>query len=422
MGSDRVRLLNDEAVVIRNVRLIDGTGGDVVERAHVSVEAGRIATIETGARAERARGSASTIDGDGLTLMPGLIDAHVHLTGQRSSSPFERYLGDQSVALFRAAADARQMLEAGFTSARDCALGSFGPQLRKGISARVIQGPRLGVAHQTISQTGGACDLHALPYDWMKSEEPRGVQADGPWEFVHAVRRNFREGATFTKIMLTRGNLTGPSMWPPREDTTTEELEAAVRTTHALGGLCAAHCIGEEGVGRAVAAGVDTIEHGQMLEPGSSATEHIYAEMAAFGTVLVPTLSIFWWMSQQPGVDSWVSEKATEAFDGQLRSVAQARDAGVTIAAGTDTGSRFGVGENALELELLVRAGLSPMEAIVAGTRHGAKAMGLSDIVGRVAEGWLADLVLVDGAPDVDVSVLRKPGAIAGVLLSPLDR
>lgn len=399
-------------VVIDDARLVDGTGAPAREHVELVIQAGRIRAInDAGPHEQPADPAVRRISARGMTVMPGLIDAHVHLSGQRPTNLHARYMEDPGVQVIRAAQDAYQLLLCGFTSARDCALGSRGLQVKRAVDSGDVLGPRLSVACRALSQTGGACDWHPYPYEFVKQQGFRGVQVDGPWEYVREVRVNFRNGADFTKVMVTRGNMATPSMWPPREDMTSAELQAAVETTHALGGLCAAHCVGAAGVQKAVDAGCDTIEHG-VIPPDSPVLELLVER----GTLLVPTLSVFHWTAQSGDADSRTAALASTTLELQLRMVRRAHELGVTIAAGTDTGSRLGRGQNAIELELLVSAGLSPMDAVVAGTRNAASALGWLEHTGTVAVGKLAELLLVQGHPDEDVSVLRSQGGITHIL------
>lgn len=408
----RVRPVADGPVVIESVRLIDGTGRPPFTGATVLVDNSTFTEIGGGTVTRPP--NATVIDGRGLTMLPGLIDAHVHLTGQRGSGPYERYFRDPSeVRLFRAADDAREAMAMGYTTMRDCGLTSFGLELRRTIERGALFGPRIAASHHALSVTGGSCDWPDLPSAFVRESKLRGHVVDTPDEAVRAVRSNFREGATFTKVFVTSGNLAVPQAWPPREVMSDDELAAIVAATHAQGGLCAAHCMGAAGAARATSAGVDTIEHG-VLTDGWEALDL----MAEKQMILVPTLSIFYHLSGASGESEpkgRAAELAREILDGQQEMLLRAAHAGVRIAAGTDTGSRFGRGRNSLELELLCATGFTPMEAIVAATATAAAACGWGDLLGTIEPGKVADFVLLAGDPLDDIRRLQDPDFIHGV-------
>lgn len=405
-----ISLDKDAAVDIRKVRVVVGANSAVLENVNVSIRRGRISAVGRDSSADVPEGI-EVIDGAGSTLIPGLIDAHVHLTGDIDDHPVARY-NNREMRLLRAVADLSLPMRAGFTSLRDCGLGSVATELRAAQKEGLILAPRIATTFRALSETGGPTDWRPLPLETAASDETRGVQADGPWDFVRAVRRNFREGATFTKVFVTRSNLAMPGMWPPREILSEEELRAVVRETHALGAICAAHCTGDEGVSRALDAGVDTVEHG-VVSPHSGVLER----MAAQGTILVPTLTVFRAAAEAATAPPATADVAKELVDAQFAMVARASELGVRIALGSDTGS--GVPFSGMrELALLVEAGLSPVEALEAATSVAAGACGWGDQIGTVEVGKVADLVLVDGKPDVDISVLVDPTRIRAVLQS----
>ncbi|TAM61269.1 MAG: amidohydrolase family protein [Chloroflexota bacterium] len=411
-ASGRIQSVAERRVVIQGVRLIDGTGRPPATNMRVVVEGGRFAAVS--GDEGPVPPDAILIGGHGLTMLPGLIDAHVHLTGQRGEGPYDRYFRDpRAVRLFRAADDAREAMAMGYTTVRDCGLSSFGLELRQAIEHGVLYGPRIAASHHALSATGGSCDWPDLPHDFVRDSRLRGHIVDTPDEAIRAVRSNFREGATFTKVFVTTGNLATEQAWPPREVMSDAELDAIVTSTHAQNALCAAHCIGAAGVQRAVVAGVDTIEHGVVADRWECLD--LMAERA---TILIPTLSIFYHLAGLTGEVSpreAVTERAKRIFDGQLKMIPRALQAGVPLAAGTDTGSRFGRGKNSLELELLCSAGVSPLQAIVAATSSAAAACGWADQVGSIEVGKLADFVLIDGDPLADIRVLQDPARIQSV-------
>jgi imidazolonepropionase-like amidohydrolase len=336
------------------------------------------------------------VDVGGRFVTPGFIDAHVHLTGVRNYDPYHRYLAEsRDVRLVMAMRDMDIAFRAGFTGMRDLGVGGLGGALRDIVESGAVIGPRLASPHEAISHTGGPCDWPFLPEDVVALIQPRGQIVDGVDACRSAVRANFRNGATLTKIMVTSGNLAIPQLRRPREIWTDEELQALVEEGHKHGGPVAAHCMGSNGVRRAVLAGADTIEHGG-IEDGWDVLDI----MAERQTILVPTLAFYFWAGEGLGsLGPAAVEAARIKLDKQLEMVRRAHEAGVPIALGTDTGSRFGVGENALEMALLVEAGLSTSAAIAAATRVAARALGWDDWLGTVEAGKIADLLVFDANP-----------------------
>lgn len=400
-------------LLIRGVRLIDGRGGAPLDNATIVIEGTRIAAVETGAIG--TPDGATEIDGSGLIAIPGLIDAHVHLTGFRTSEAFRRYLGEsRDVRLIRAVQDMLSAFEAGYTAMRDCGLGSLGVPLREILASRSIVGPHVAATYRSISHTGGHCDWHFLPHDFVKETELRGAMADGVEDCMKAVRRNIREGATFTKVMVTTGNLGNPRVWPPKDIVSVEEIRAIVEATHAYNYIVAAHCIGSVGVRKAVDCGADTIEHGVIADDWG-----VLDLMAERGTILVPTMSVFHWMAAEGaarGMQGFGVRAAAETSATQREMVKRAKAAGVRIAAGTDTGSSFAIGRNAMELQLLTEAGLTPMEALVAATQTAADALGWGSQIGTLEPGKLADIVLLNFDPLQDIPRLQDKASVVKIV------
>jgi imidazolonepropionase-like amidohydrolase len=402
------------SATITDVRVITGTG-TVLDRAAVMVRSGTIVDITTGPIPTDAD-AGTLIDGSGLTAIPGLVDAHGHLNGQLTWDPFRRYLEEPfELHLLRGANRAREMLASGFTAVRDCGLGGESVYLRKAVLRGIIDGPHVGTPVRTLSETGGASDWPSLPAEVVEAVRPRGRMADGPWEFVRAVRENFREGATYTSFMLTRANLAISGAWPAREVVTDDELDAAVRATHALGATFGAHCAGEPSVRRALAAGVDVIEGGKF-----GTDPELLAQLAEAGVTLVPTLSIYHLFSKRSNEDDatvrQAADRAASVLESQQQMVEAAHKAGVRVAAGTDLGAQWVGVSAALEMALLADCGLSAMDALVAGTLNGAMSLGWQDKIGTIEIGKVADIVLVNDDPLRDMAILQSPDTIHTVL------
>jgi imidazolonepropionase-like amidohydrolase len=381
------------------------------------IEDGRIALIESG----RVRTGTDVIDAAGYTVMPGLIDAHVHLDGQETFDPYRRYLTPSSgVRMARALLYIQRLLLRGFTAVRDIGSG-YGADVKRTLKAGLIAGPTVRTAVHALSQTGGHGDWHVLPYDFLVHHRPRSYFADGPAQCRFAVRYVLREGADLIKVFLASGGITNtPEDLIAHPNYSPEEMGAIIDEARRMAVPVAAHCVGKASMVMAIEVGVDTIEHGLLEEPDSQ----VLADIARSGIVLVPTLAIFHWVAtagDQYGVFKEGVKAAEQRLESHLKTVAMAHELGVILATGTDNNGVMGDCNNAVELELLVQAGLAPMEAIVAGTRNAARAIGLEREAGTIEPGKRADLVIVDGDPLEDISVLQETNAIVQVLRGPMS-
>jgi imidazolonepropionase-like amidohydrolase len=368
---------------LASARLIDGTGAAPLDGVTVVVEDGRISEID--ARGGPIPADAAGIDLDGRTLMPGLVDAHVHVTAFEMP---EARKGQQAIAPevkhHLIAKGLRRMLRMGITTVRD--VGAFGDDLlhaRQAARLGAIPAPRILACGRIVSATSPG----GRHFGGMYRE------ADGPDEARKATREQFRRGADFIKIMTTGARSCELEDSSPLQMTRLE-IATVVEEAHRMGYRVAAHCEGLDGTRVAIEEGVDTIEHGLELHRAPELLD----ELARSERVLVPTLSCFYTISENRE-GRWAPrlvELAKRQFDDAHRTVEAARRAGVRMAMGFDAQPH---GQSALELVRLCRAGLTPMEGIVAGTATGAYACGLADRVGSIAPGQAADLIVVDGDP-----------------------
>ncbi len=395
--------------VIRGKLLIDGTGSNPVADPVIAVDGDTISAVGVAGQLQVHPG-ACVIDLSGMTLLPGLIDAHIHLEGWRTMDFMEWMTTPVALGALRATVDARRLLEAGFTAVR-CLGGSASLYLKQAVEEGVVQGPRILTSGRSFIQTSGGADPWDMPVECMKVFARLGQNladtVDGPDECRLGVRRRLREGADVIKI-LTTGAVHSERNPPTRVGFTQEETDALVDEAHRLGLKVAAHAHGTAGIRTAIQAGVDTIEHGSYLD------EECIELMLEQGTYLVPTFSVLR-SNLDPGPDGlpdseYGLRQGREIEDIQLQSFIRAYQAGVKIAAGTDF---IGVppmkhGLNAMELECLVEAGMAPMEAIVAATRSAADAIGLGEKTGTVAVGKWADIVAVEGNPLDRITLLRE--------------
>ena len=389
-------------LAIRSALLIDGTGA-WQERATVVVDDSRITAIGPDARVKIPKGS-PVIEGKGRTLLPGLIDCHVHYCLDASPDSIQSLeRDDPTVTAVKAVAHARATLEAGITTVRD--VGSrdhISISVTRAIRNGIVPGPRTLNAGLAICMTGG----HA----WFI-----GRQADGPEEVVKAVREQIRAGADVIKLIATGGVLT-PGVSPGAAQLTFEELHAAVEEAARAGRRVAAHAHGAEGMKNAIRAGVHSIEHGTLMD------EEALELFLVHKTFLVPTLSAIqsgMEHGKKGGMPDYALEKCAMMVDSLRATFRKAAKAGVRIAMGTDAGTPFNPhGRNAQELRRMVHLGLAPMQAIEAATRSAASLLGLDHEIGTIEIGKQADLLLMHGNPLDDIALLEDPARIEWVIQS----
>ena len=403
-----------ERILLDDVRVIDGTGAPPKEHMAVLVSGGRVESIGPSSATPK---TVERISAGGKTLMPGMIDCHAHFTGEATGQAYKRYLDPPpGVKMLRAATDAYEALAGGTTTVRDPGTGGGKPfALRRAIADGIIIGPRIYASGSALSQSNGHGDWHLFPYEWVKTLEPRAMLVDGVDECRKAVRLNFREGADFIKVFLSSGGVTNtPEDLVSYPEFSLDELQAIVEEAHRREKRVAAHATGAPAVLHGLAAGVDSIEHGRC-----GADRRVLEKVAETGTFLCPTLSIFYWISTV-GAEWGIFAEGIEAAKVQLeegyKMVEMARDLGVKLANSTDVGSKYGRGLQAKELELMVTAGLTPSEAIVAATRTAAECIGVEADLGTVEVGKKADLLLVDGDPLADIRILQNRDALTMIM------
>jgi len=370
----------------------------LLEDAWVRVENERI--VEIAASQPAGARAAQTIDAPDATLLPGLIDCHVHFAMSGRPDWLAEVKEPYAMACWRAAIHARHTLNAGFTMVRTLG-GRDGadPALRDAQAAGIVVGPRIVATNMVVCMTGG----HGA---WI------GREADGPNEVRKAVREQLKAGADCVKFIATGGVMT-PGVQPGSQQLTFDELRAGVEEAHKAGRTTAAHAHGADGIHAAVLAGVDSIEHGSFMTGASMAL------MKERGTFYSATLcSAQGFLDAPPGaVADWAQVKANQvrvALDDTFR---RAYRAGVKLVLGTDAGTPFNRhGDNARELALMVKLGVSPLDALRSGTRNGAELLGKLDTLGSIEPGKLADLLLVRGDVIADISRLCDPANIALVV------
>ncbi|HZD05234.1 MAG TPA: amidohydrolase family protein, partial [Longimicrobiales bacterium] len=378
--------LQAQTLVVRARRMLDVERGTMLPDAVVVVEGDRIARVGGGVPP-----GAEVVDLGDVTLLPGLMDAHTHLTVDIEGDWTNRDVKETAAdAALRGARNARRTVEAGFTTVRDVGSQGFADvALEHAIEAGFVPGPRIIPAGHAIGITGGHCDITGFAPGVVETSPAEGV-ADGPWEAVEAVRYQVKHGARVVKICATAGVLSfeGPV---GAQQLSGEEMVAVVEEAHRHGLRVAAHAHGAEGILAAVRAGVTSIEHGSIL------TDEILDEMKERGTYLVPTQYVADAIDL-PSLPPPIRAKAEYVLPLMKESFRRAVAAGVKVAFGTDAGV-FPHGDNARELAVYVeRGGMSPLEAIRSATMATADLFGVDDR-GRIAEGLLADLIAVEGNP-----------------------
>jgi imidazolonepropionase-like amidohydrolase len=383
-------------VVVRAGRLLDVKSGKVLADQAIVIEGDRIVSV--GPAAAVAAG-ATVINLANATVLPGLIDAHTHLTFNPSfgyqtlgiSIPREALIG---------AHNARLTLEAGFTTVRNVhANGSSDVALRDAINAGDVPGPRMLVSGPALSITGGHCDNNLLPFEYHATNE--GV-ADGIEAVQHKTREVIKYGADVIKICATGGVLSKGDD-PNASQFTLEEMKAIVAEAHRLGRKVAAHAHGAQGVIWASEAGVDSVEHGHLMNDEAIAT------LKKNGTYLVPTLYLVDWQREhatQANLPDYARKKMEMISEMGQMNAKKAFAAGVKIGLGTDA-AVYPHGLNAHELAVYVRLGMTPLQAIQTATINDADLLGWSDKIGTIEAGKWADIIAVDGDPLQDITTLQ---------------
>ena len=387
-----------QTVVVKAARLIDGRGGPAMEPAMVRINGDRIE--EVGAALAVPAG-ANVIDLGSATLLPGLIDLHTHLT-DRDDVHWETALTTTPPeAALWGARNARVTLMAGFTTCRD--MGPTWPyvdvELRKAIEAGAVPGPRLLVAGNYVSSTGGAGDARQFSI-YLDVPFVRNL-ADGPEEVVKAVRTNFKYGADFIKILVT-GAVLSKGIPPGAQQYSDAEIAAAVTEANRWGRPVAAHAHGADGIKAAIRAGVRTVDHGSYLDDEAVRL----LKESNRRTYYVPTLALGSYIQEAPHVPE--SEKARGRVVNDIAGGGFKRALAANLPIGLATDAPvMPHGLNARELEYRVSLGESPMHAIVAATSLNAEILGMQDRIGSVTAGKRADLIAVAGNPLTSIGVLR---------------
>ncbi|MDR3740981.1 MAG: amidohydrolase family protein [Terracidiphilus sp.] len=394
--------------LVRAGHVVDVKTGHVSDAQTLIVVGDRIQAMVPTAETPVQAGDA-VVDVSGLTLLPGLIDVHTHITFDTNFDPYHELTMTDAKEAITGVANARATLLAGITSVRNVGAGGYSDvDLRDAINAGQVPGPHMQVSGPALGITGGHCDSDLLPYSYHQTGE--GV-ADGIAQVQQKVRQNIKYGADVIKICATGGVLSKGDN-PQASQYTLEEMQAIVADAHRLGRKVAAHAHGAQGILWATEAGVDSIEHGSYIDDAG------IAAMKQHGTYLVPTLYLEDWMVESGHLPAFYHQKMVDVSAVAKGNIKRAMQAGVKIAMGTDA-AVYPHGLNAHELDLYVtQLGMTPLAALQSATVNAADLLGWSVNTGLLEPGKWADIIGVAKSPLEDIRTLQdvrfvmKSGAV----------
>jgi imidazolonepropionase-like amidohydrolase len=383
--------------LVRAGHLLDVKTGQLLNDQTIVVTGSTIQSIAPTASVP-AQPSDTVLDLSSLTVLPGLIDVHTHLTMNTDFDPFREVTSTSAKEAINGVANARTTLMAGFTTVRNVGAYNFvDVDLRDAINAGQVPGPHMQVSGPLIGITGGHCDENLLPFQYHTVGD--GV-ADGIPAVQHMVRQNIKYGADLIKVCATGGVLSKGDD-PNAAQFTLEEMQALVADAHRLGRKVAAHAHGEQGILWATEAGVDSIEHGSYI------TDEGIAAMKQHGTYLVPTLYLEDWMIQNGHLPAFYQQKMLDVSAVAKANIRRAVQAGVKIAMGTDA-AVYPHGLNAHELDVYVnQIGMTPLAALQSATLNAADLMGWTAKTGTLEPGKWADIIAVEKNPLDDIRTLQ---------------
>ena len=388
------------AILFRNGKVIVGTG-EVIEKGTVAINADLITYVGITKKIQPSKKD-TVFDISGKTILPGLIDCHVHLCLDGSPDPMTSISKESnSMITLKAAQHAKLTLEAGVTTIRDMGGKDYiDIAIRDGIESGLLQGPRMICCGRLVCMTGG--------HGWQFGRETNGM--DGVRE---AVREQLKMGVNFIKLIATGGVMT-KGVDPGATQFTREELTAGVEEARKAGRRTATHAQGTEGIKNSLWAGVTSIEHGFFLD------DEAIELMLERNAYLVPTLNAPYQIIRggvKRGVPRYAVEKSKSVMKSHFQSVRRAYKSRIPIAMGTDAGTPFNChGDNLKEMELLLKTGFTSMEAIIATTKTASELLGLEKSIGTLEKGKRADLIVVDGNPLDDISLLQKKDKILAIM------
>ncbi|HQV50272.1 MAG: amidohydrolase family protein [Dokdonella sp.] len=411
-----------ETTVLHCDQVFDAKRGKLTGEMTLVIEDGRIKAMSAG-HSDPAGGAARTINLKGMTCLPGLIDSHVHLTGETSPTGYtDQFRWNVADYAIRSTVYARRTLEAGFTTVRNLGDGDNASiSLRNAINQGVVPGPRIYTAGSAIGSTGGHADgTDGYRADLQGDPGPKLGIINGPDDAWKAVRQHYKDGADLIKIMPSGGVLDESSS-VDNAQMTMQELEAVIAAAHDYGFTVAAHAHGAEAIRRAVTAGVDSIEHGTYMSDADMKL------MKQRGTWYVPTIIAGRYVAEKAAVPGYYPEqiaaKARQVGPVIQKTAGRAFKAGVKMAFGTDAGV-YPHGQNAKEFEYMVEAGIPNAYALQAATVNAAALLKQSDNMGSLEAGKFADVIAVKGNPLDDISLMKQVDFVmkAGVVYKEAGR
>lgn len=411
-----------ETTVLHCDQVFDAKRGKLTGEMTLVIEDGRIKAMSAG-HSDPAGGAARTINLKGMTCLPGLIDSHVHLTGETSPTGYtDQFRWNVADYAIRSTVYARRTLEAGFTTVRNLGDGDNASiSLRNAINQGVVPGPRIYTAGSAIGSTGGHADgTDGYRADLQGDPGPKLGIINGPDDAWKAVRQHYKDGADLIKIMPSGGVLDESSS-VDNAQMTMQELEAVIAAAHDYGFTVAAHAHGAEAIRRAVTAGVDSIEHGTYMSDADMKL------MKQRGTWYVPTIIAGRYVAEKAAVPGYYPEqiaaKARQVGPVIQKTAGRAFKAGVKMAFGTDAGV-YPHGQNAKEFEYMVEAGIPNAYALQAATVNAAALLKQSDNMGSLEAGKFADMIAVKGNPLDDISLMKQVDFVmkAGVVYKEAGR
>ncbi len=385
-------------------KLINTKNGKLIDQVTVVVSGNKITAVENGyiSGSEQDR----IIDLRDKTVLPGLIDMHVHIEGQSSPDRYlKRFTDNEADVALQSTVYARRTLMAGFTTVRDLGGSGVNIALRKAINKGIVKGPRIFTSGKSIATTGG----HGDPTNGYKMENmgdpgPKDGVVNSPEDGRKAVRQRYKEGADVIKITATGGVLSVAKSGS-NPQFTIEEIKAITETANDYGMLTAAHAHGDLGMQRAIKGGIKTIEHGSYM------SEETMDLMKQYNVYMVPTITAGKKVVEKAKIPGYfpevVAKKAIEVGAQIQETFGRAYKKGVPIGFGTDAGV-FPHGENALEFFYMVEAGMPAAEAIKAATVTNAELLGMADSLGQVEAGFIADIIAVENDPTKEVESLQN--------------
>ena len=415
-GTDILHAASAESFILRTGTYFDGV--DVVDSVPVDIEVrdGKISSV----RPARSGGAEDipVADCSGAFVMPGLIEAHVHLSGMATAEPYRRYFENPDIRLIKAMRQTEELLSRGYTTIRDMGGKGKGLSLKEAIAKGLYLGPRILAPIEYISPTGGHADWPVLPYDFVKENMLRGVIVDGVDECVQAVRYLLREKADFVKLATAAGSMAqsydGMFFKPCF---TVAEITAMCDEAHSQRKKVAAHAMGDEGIRRSLIGGVDTFEHCFYEYEKYPDILDLLLEKNA---IVVPTLCLVKWFQEIEENNGRMQNAAY--FDKHMEKhyafVRTAYEAGVPIACGSDENGIFGpVGRCMEEYGHLANAGLSNVAILRGATSIAARALDIAEKTGKIAPGMSADLLVLEKSPLDRIEILQEKANVKLVVL-----